>query len=227
MLIIIGLYIIVTLCHFLKGVITVPKPTFFNLTLEKQEILLDAAKKEFSRVSLYEASISNIIKDAGIPRGSFYQYFDDKEDVFFYLLEEDSKRVYELFISIIKMNNGHLFESFVDWFKNILINNEVSENRQYFKNAFLNMNYKIEKTFTKNFFEEEVKDRFVELNELINSENLNIKTEEELFHIIKIMMGIMIQNLVDVFARELPIHEAMKNFSLEIELLKSGFYKES
>ncbi len=202
-----------------------PKPTFFNLTKEKQQILISAAKKEFSRVPLYEASIANIIKDAGIPRGSFYQYFEDKEDVFFFLLEQDSLQVYEQFISIIKINNGDIFVSFVDWFKSILINFEVSKNRQYVKNAFLNMNYKIEKTFTKNFYEEEVKVRFFELNGLLNCENLNIAGEEELYHILKILMVVTIQNIVDVFSRELPIQEAMKNFSLEMDLLKRGFNK--
>jgi len=52
-----------------------PTETFFNLPKEKQRRILDAAKKEFSRTSLKEASIANVIKDAEIPRGSFYQYF--------------------------------------------------------------------------------------------------------------------------------------------------------
>ncbi|MDP4085960.1 MAG: TetR family transcriptional regulator [Bacillota bacterium] len=201
-----------------------PKPTFFNLSMEKQELLINAAKKEFSRVPLYDASISNIIKDAGIPRGSFYQYFEDKEDIFFFLIDEDSKQVYQNFISIIKINNGDLFTSFVDLFKSILINFAEPKNRQYIKNAFLNMNYKIEKTFTKNFYEENVKSKFFELNDLIKSKSLNIANEEEMFHILKIMMVVMIQNLVDVFARELPAHEAIAAFSLEIDLLKKGFY---
>lgn len=210
---------------FIKGVQSVPKSTFFNLTKEKQEVLMNAAKKEFSRVPLYEASISNMIKDAGIPRGSFYQYFDDKEDVFFFLLDEHSKRNYEVFISIIKMNNGDLFESFVDWFKCILIMFEEKENRQYFKNAFLNMNYKTEKTFTQNMFEERVKNRFFEIIGLINTENLNITNEEEIYHIFKIMTAVTFQNLIHLFARELHINEIMKTFSLEIDLLKKGFHR--
>jgi AcrR family transcriptional regulator len=205
--------------------IVMPKQTFLNLSKEKQELLLNAAKKEFSRVPIYEASISNMIKDAGIPRGSFYQYFEDKEDVFFFLLDEDSKRIYEQFISIIKINNGDLFGSFVDWFKFILITFEETGNRQYIKNAFLNMNYKIEKALTKNFYEENVKSKFFELNSLLNSENLNISTEEEMFHILKIMMVVMIQNLVHVFAREVPIQEAMDDYSLEVNLLKKGFIR--
>jgi AcrR family transcriptional regulator len=204
-----------------------PKPTFFNLSTEKQELLINAAKKEFSRVPLYEASISNIIKDAEIPRGSFYQYFHDKEDIFFFLLETYSTHFYDQFISIIKLNNGDLFESFIDWFKFILINFEEPENRQYFKNAFLNMNHDIQTTFTKNFYDETVKSRLFELQGLLNSENINIKDEEDLYHILKIMMVVTFQNLVYVFAKELPIHEALRTFSLELELLKKGFYKDS
>jgi AcrR family transcriptional regulator len=203
-----------------------PKQTFFNLTKEKQGVLIDAAKKEFSRVPLHEASISNIIKDAGIPRGSFYQYFEDLEDLFFFLLHEHSQRNYERIIAIIKMNNGDLFASIVDWFKGILIMFEEPENRQYFKNAFLNMNYKIEKTFTQNMYGEKRKSKFFEIIHLINSDNLNISSEEELYHIFKILMAVSFQNLAHAFAKELQINDVMKTFLLEIELLKKGFYKE-
>jgi AcrR family transcriptional regulator len=215
-----------TYCRLLQDVMLLPKPTFLNLSTEKQECLINAAKKEFSRVPLYEASISNIIKDAGIPRGSFYQYFQDKEDVFFYLLEEYSKQFYDQFISIIKLNKGDLFTSFIDWFKFILINFEEPENRQYFKNAFLNMNHDVQKTFTKNFYDETVKSRLFELQGLLNFENINTGSEEELYHILRIMMIVTFQNLVYVFAKELPIHEALRAFTLELELLKKGFHKE-
>ncbi|MGG1679593.1 TetR/AcrR family transcriptional regulator [Neobacillus sp. NRS-1170] len=204
-----------------------PKQTFFNLTKEKQGVLINAAKKEFSRVPLHEASISNIIKDAGIPRGSFYQYFEDLEDLFYFLLHEHSQRNYERIIAIIKMNNGDLFESIVDWFKAILIMFEEPENRQYFKNAFLNMNYKIEKTFTQNMYGERRKSKFFEIIHLINSDNLNISSEEELYHIFKILMAVSFQNLAHAFAKELQINDVMKTYLLEIELLKKGFYKET
>ena len=57
-----------------------PTNTFFHLPEEKQQRLLDAAQIEFSRHSLQEASIANIVKLAEIPRGSFYQYFENKND---------------------------------------------------------------------------------------------------------------------------------------------------
>ena len=63
-----------------------PTTTFFNLPAEKQERLMDAATREFCAKPYNEASLNQIIQDAGIPRGSFYMYFQDKEDLFRYLL---------------------------------------------------------------------------------------------------------------------------------------------
>ena len=53
-----------------------PTNTFFNLPAEKKHKILKAANKEFARVPLEQASIKNIVEDAEIARGSFYQYFE-------------------------------------------------------------------------------------------------------------------------------------------------------
>ena len=50
-----------------------PKQTFLNLPKDKKQKILEAAKNEFSRVSVTEASINNIVTEANIARGSFYQ----------------------------------------------------------------------------------------------------------------------------------------------------------
>ena len=64
-----------------------PTQTFFRLPEEKRARLTAAAWEEFTRTPFSEASINRIIHSAQIPRGSFYQYFEDKEDLFFYLLD--------------------------------------------------------------------------------------------------------------------------------------------
>ncbi|HYE82090.1 MAG TPA: TetR/AcrR family transcriptional regulator [Clostridia bacterium] len=67
-----------------------PKETFNNLCEEKKRKIFDAAVKEFSTRRFSEASINQIVKAAEIPRGSFYQYFDDKEDIYLYMFEQMS-----------------------------------------------------------------------------------------------------------------------------------------
>lgn len=67
--------------YIVKGGDNMPKETFLKLPEEKKDKIIKAAKKEFERVPLEQASIKNIVKDAEIARGSFYQYFESKEDL--------------------------------------------------------------------------------------------------------------------------------------------------
>lgn len=73
-----------------------PKDTFNNLSKEKKKRIFDAAVQEFSVRRFSDASINQIVKNAGIPKGSFYQYFVDKEDIYLYMVEEMSKDIHEI-----------------------------------------------------------------------------------------------------------------------------------
>ncbi|GIV62791.1 MAG: TetR/AcrR family transcriptional regulator [Chloroflexota bacterium] len=64
------------------------KTTFLNLDEEKRERILTAALKEFSTQPYENASLNRIVAQAGIPKGSLYQYFSDKKDLYFYLIDE-------------------------------------------------------------------------------------------------------------------------------------------
>ena len=63
-----------------------PNQTFFNLPAEKREQILQVTIDEFAENDYDSASISRIVARAGIAKGSFYQYFTDKEDLYAYLL---------------------------------------------------------------------------------------------------------------------------------------------
>ena len=73
-----------------------PKPTFFNLPEEKREKIVNAAVDEFAEYGLENASTNRIVENSGISKGSFYQYFEDKQDVFMHLLSvlEKEKKDY-------------------------------------------------------------------------------------------------------------------------------------
>jgi AcrR family transcriptional regulator len=63
-----------------------PKKTFFNLPADKRETIVNAAVDEFAEYGLENASTNRIVANSRISKGSFYQYFEDKQDVFMYLL---------------------------------------------------------------------------------------------------------------------------------------------
>jgi hypothetical protein len=108
----------------------------------------------------------------------------------------------------------------------MLINLQNIESRQFFRNAFLNMNYKVENSLTPDVSEEKMNIRFIEVMNLVNKNKLNIKDETELFHVLKILKAVTFQNLIQLFAKDLPIDESIRNYAMEINLLKKGLYKE-
>jgi AcrR family transcriptional regulator len=64
-----------------------PKETFYHLPEEKRASVERAAIEEFAEHGFEAASISHIVAQAGIAKGSFYQYFSDKHDLFMHLVD--------------------------------------------------------------------------------------------------------------------------------------------
>lgn len=62
-----------------------PKDTFLNLDKEKKQRIIEASLTEFGDNTYNEVRLSRIIKASKIPRGSFYQYFEDKFDLYKYV----------------------------------------------------------------------------------------------------------------------------------------------
>ena len=83
-----------------------PTSTFFNLPPPKREKLLRAAAAEFTRKSCGEVSINRIIQAAEIPRGSFYQYFADKMDLFHYVLRHFGEDLESLLMESLSACGG-------------------------------------------------------------------------------------------------------------------------
>lgn len=68
-----------------------PKQTFFNLPEDKRQAIIDIAIEEFANNDYKSASVSRIVAEAGIAKGSFYQYFDDKKELYLYLIDLGSQ----------------------------------------------------------------------------------------------------------------------------------------
>ena len=87
------------------------KETFLRLPEEKRARVVEAAWDEFTTVSFANASINRIIRGAGIPRGSFYQYFEDKSDLFHYLMSRVHDELTGHYREVLKAAGGNLFRS--------------------------------------------------------------------------------------------------------------------
>lgn len=202
-----------------------PKQTFFNLPEKKRQHLINAAEEEFARVPLHEASIANIVKSAGIPRGSFYQYFENKEDIYFYLLKEETDARRIKFFQKLEEHDGDIINAVTDFYYEFLV--ELPDDREFdfLKNALLHVTHKIEDAFTAAFKGKHDKGFFNEVIEMIDKDRLNTKNDTEIYHMLQIVIAVVFRNFVEKFSKELSDDEAIEHFTIEMNLLKNGLYK--
>lgn len=88
-----------------------PSTTFFRLPPAKREKLLRAARSEFAHVPFAQVSINRIIQAAEIPRGSFYMYFADKEELFLYLMGAYGRALEEHIGTRLENARGNPFDA--------------------------------------------------------------------------------------------------------------------
>ncbi|HKL12329.1 MAG TPA: TetR/AcrR family transcriptional regulator [Halanaerobiales bacterium] len=72
-----------------------PLSTFYNLDPKKQEKIVDISIKEFAKYGYKNTTVSSIAKKAKISKGSMYQYFKSKEELYIYIFDisyRDKKR---------------------------------------------------------------------------------------------------------------------------------------
>jgi AcrR family transcriptional regulator len=86
-----------------------PNKTFENLSDEKKEAVIQAALKEFTVHDYDSASLNDIITEIGIAKGSFYRYFNNKRDLYDYLIEYGLEKKFN-YVSKIMNSADDLFD---------------------------------------------------------------------------------------------------------------------
>lgn len=81
-----------------------PTGTFHRLPAARRDRLVNEAIAEFADRTYTEASLSQIARRAEIPKGSFYQYFEDKLDLYRWLLTEEAPRRKREFVGTAAMS---------------------------------------------------------------------------------------------------------------------------
>lgn len=93
-----------------------PKDTFFNLPLEKQEKVMRSGISEFINHGFEKANVGNIAKNAGVAKGSMYQYFENKRELFIFSVKWSIEFLMKKYDKYITMRDKEL--SIFDFFYN-------------------------------------------------------------------------------------------------------------
>lgn len=209
-----------------------PNETFFNLPLEKQKRILEAAKKEFSQNPLKDASIANIVKEAEISRGSFYQYFTGVDDLYLYYFHSLGKDSHKQFLFSLKQHQGDLFATFEEFFSRWLLEIFQGDNVLFYKNLFISMDYHGMHRFF--FFSDRKKEEELqssswhnhkkmqkekkEMLETVDRTKLEVKSEQELHLLFQLLLHIAFSTIADGY------HNHFDNGVYDIQKIKEEFY---
>ncbi len=92
-----------------------PSTTFFNLPETKRTTIEAAAIHEFAAHGFEGAGVNAIVAGAHIAKGSFYQYFADKADLFQYVLTLVQRRKLSLASTLPPTANSRNIFSYLRW----------------------------------------------------------------------------------------------------------------
>lgn len=123
-----------------------PLTAYNRLPEAKQEAVYRACKEEFEERPFHKAKVSHIVDKLGIARGSFYQYFEDLKDCYFYVLSKETVEIHELFFRLIK--KGLSLDEALKSYEDLIVENLINmPNYKLYKNRYLYWNNDLDEYF--------------------------------------------------------------------------------
>lgn len=199
-----------------------PTDTFLKLPEEKKKKIVSAAKKEFSRVSLEEASIKNIVEEAEIARGSFYQYFADKDDLLQYVVQLPFHNVETFIENQLQKADGDPFKWFLALYDYLIKECFTKQEIQFYKKVFGDVKTKEDTFFIP-------KDKFTgiyieKMCEQMDPNLLDIENKKDAKLIMRILSCVTKKAIVLSF-NYTSKEEAREDYIRELDYLKYGMMR--
>lgn len=199
-----------------------PTNTFFNLPPPKRERLVSAAVAEFVREPYSEVSINRIIRAAEIPRGSFYQYFSDKADLFHYVLERYRQQLSAALLESLEACGGRLMDLPVAMFDRIL--EQYRADRESFRDllSIIRQNAGMDTGHLLHFSEL----RQV-LLERVDTANLTPRASGQLELLFRLLILLTKHALMEACCGRGPVEETRRHLEEMVGMLRHGVEEET
>lgn len=202
--------------------------TFLNLKEDKKQRIIDAALKEFSERSFNDASITNIVKNAKISRGSFYQYFGSKENLYEYLVSYLYIRHRKDLYNILTDNSGNLYDSLMEFYDRYIDEMVSSEYFAFYKNTFLYVNHFLigqDGLFSLSNQTSRRKRQQEQFIDVIDIEDLNTDSGKQLLEYIYFTVNLIHHMIIDGFVSGLELQEIKERSFRAVNWLYYGISK--
>ena len=177
---------------------------------DEKEILMNSATNLFKTKGIYSTTVSDIVKDAGIAKGTFYLYFSDKDEVVNAVIMKEANILLNKAIEESKtLENAKLSEKIVfiaDHVIDVFLKNK-SDLEIIHKNLYKGLFSKDENGIT--LFSKAI-DEFISYNKSENKE----KIQKKLYIIIEMVGGVCYNSIYnnmpyDIFDIKEELFEAI------------------
>ena len=199
-----------------------PKETFLKLSKEKKQKVLNAAKREFARVPIEQVSIKNIVENAEIARGSFYQYFESKEDLLAYILKENADEIDTKIKNKIYETKGDVFDAYIELYDLMVKKFVENTEQEFFKQIFINLRLSDESLFT--LIKSVKPQNIIKYFEMFDKTSLKINEKND-FILICDMLNVITRRAIVKNFKGNSQEECRQNFLKQIDYLKYGIIK--
>lgn len=203
-----------------------PTQRFLHLPDIKREKIKRAAIREFSKFSFSDVSINQIIKEADISRGSFYTYFDDKEDLLAYLLRDFQETCKRWFFQNLELCEGNIYQVF--WNSILVLINYGREQQDFifYKNIFLDAKLMTETSMIgfKDFFnkskeeQELVRYCFEKLDHIV----CPVSSSGELSELLELLLFLVAKSMSMYFMESADIDEILHAVKYQFQVIEEG-----
>ena len=200
------------------------KQTFYNLPITKRERIYQAIKTEFDRVPLDKISINSIIKEANISRGSFYQYFDDKGDLYDIFADRVMDSIKDCFTNTLVKYKGDLFATTEEvmslHFIKVSQPKAKSQMQKFVPGVSVNAKSILDRICERSIT------YFNELTPNIDTRKFSFDNSPEDIRILfEMLMSISKNAIFDVLFMDIDTDEAIKIFNKKLKIVKNGCLK--
>ena len=194
-----------------------PSERFLRLPEEKRGLICQIAMDEFIHVPLEKVSINRIIQKAGISRGSFYTYFEDKRELLVWVLKTTRKQWIGKCIECLENNHGNIWDS-AEYLLRMTL--EFCENNNLVQ---LHQNLMMYPDFTMGppDDEDEKKEQAL-VYESIDLTDFRKKTKTYLKMVMNQVMLLIIFAVAAFYKKEQTEDEIVKEFKNQLTMLRYG-----
>lgn len=195
-----------------------PKATFLNLTVDKQEKIEMILLATFYNRHISQVKVSEIVEKMGMSRGAFYKYFNDLEDAHQYVVQKASVAVHREILTFVYTMSDDLFAGIKTYLKKIAGVDKTAKEWQQIQ--LLTANPTI---FAKRNSHNNGQNAMVlQWQELLIKNDISLDTLAESQELLFLIMDLVMEVLTAFIVNDWGEKELVDVYQLRIKWLKRG-----